>query len=140
LDRKDFEMERSIRGQNDNGEATCAPPRAPCVIARVLCCALPAHAPAVRAHQPPLVCGVPTCATALAVLIHAHITHADTTPRHALLADVKAHVLIATGAPPDVVFVDTHLQPPHRTRPVATRCVCGVPGKTGGAGGHTNSR
>jgi hypothetical protein len=62
------------------------------------------------------------------VLIHARITHVDTThadapPRYALLADAKARALIAAGAPPDVVFVDTHLQPPRRTRPVATCCV-----------------
>jgi hypothetical protein len=44
------------------------------------------------------------------VLIHARVAHVDTThtdatPRHALLACVKAHVLGAAGTSPDVAFV-----------------------------------
>ena len=44
------------------------------------------------------------------MLIHARVAHVDTThtdatPRHALLACVKAHVLGAAGTSPDVAFV-----------------------------------
>jgi hypothetical protein len=72
-----------------------------------------------RAHQPiPVhVRVVPTCATALAVLVHAratrvNTTHTETTPRHALLACVKVHALVATGTSPDVAFVVSEPAPP----------------------------